>query len=82
MMYTLLLAEDEYSVRKAIINTINWEELGFQIIGEAENGLEALEIVEQYNPDVIITDIRMPFMGGIDLANCKRRTPLLKLYFN
>lgn len=82
MMYTLLLAEDEYSVRKAIINTINWEELGFQIIGEAENGLEALEIVEQYNPDVIITDIRMPFMGGIDLAKLVREiNPITKIVF-
>lgn len=81
-MYTLLLVEDEYSVRKAIINTINWGDLGFKIIGEAENGLEALDIVERYNPDVIITDIRMPFMDGIDLAKAVREiNPITKIVF-
>lgn len=81
-MYTLLFVEDEYNVRKAIINTIDWDNLGFRVIGEAENGLEAIDIVEKCNPDVIITDIKMPFMDGIEFAKLVREiNPLTKIVF-
>jgi len=81
-MYTLLFVEDEYNVRKAIINTIDWNSLGFRVIGEAENGLEAIDIVEKYNPDVIITDIKMPFMDGIEFAKLVREiNPVTKIVF-
>lgn len=81
-MYTLLFVEDEYNVRKAIINTIDWDSLGFRIIGEAENGLEAIDIVEKYKPDVIITDIKMPFMDGIEFAKLVREiNPVTKIVF-
>ena len=81
-MYTLLFVEDEYNVRKAIINTIDWNSLGFTVIGEAENGLEAIDIVEKCNPDVIITDIKMPFMDGIEFAKLVREiNPVTKIVF-
>ncbi|HHW01086.1 MAG TPA: response regulator [Clostridiaceae bacterium] len=81
-MYTLLFVEDEYNVRKAIINTIDWSSLGFTVIGEAENGLEAIDIVEKCNPDVIITDIKMPFMDGIEFAKLVREiNPVTKIVF-
>ena len=47
---------------------INWEEIGFSVVGEAENGIEALELVDRLEPDLLLTDIRMPFISGIELA--------------
>jgi len=67
-MYKLILVDDEEEVRKGILQKINWKELGFEIVGEAENGREALEMAEKVTPDVVITDIKMPFMDGIKLT--------------
>lgn len=67
-MYTILIADDEEELRRAIIRKVNWEEIGFQVIGEAENGIEALELVEKLEPDLLLTDIKMPFISGIELA--------------
>ncbi len=67
-MYKLLLVDDEIEVRKGIISKIDWTQTGFEIVGEAENGLEALEVMEKLNPDVAIIDIKMPFMDGMQLA--------------
>ena len=47
---------------------IPWEELGFRLAGSAGNGLDALQLVEKYEPDLLLTDIRMPFISGIELA--------------
>lgn len=67
-MYTVVVADDEIELRKAIIRKIPWEEIGFRVVGEAENGVEALELVGRLEPDLLITDIRMPFISGIELA--------------
>lgn len=67
-MYTIVVADDEEELRKAIIKKIQWEEIGFQVVGEAENGVEALELVEKMEPDLLLSDIRMPFISGIELA--------------
>lgn len=67
-MYKLLLIDDEAEVRQGIISKIDWKEIGFEIVGEAENGLEALEIIDKLNPDVAIIDIKMPFMDGMELV--------------
>ncbi len=64
-MYSILLVDDEDAVRSSIRTLTPWEENGFEIIGEASNGLEALDILEDGIPDVIITDIKMPYMDGI-----------------
>lgn len=64
--YTVLLADDEEEIRDGMANRLPWEALGFQIIGTAENGVEALEILEKEMPDVVITDIQMPFMDGLE----------------
>lgn len=67
-MYTVVIADDEKELRGAIIRRIHWEEIGFSVVGEAENGIEALELVSRLEPDLLLTDIRMPFISGIDLA--------------
>ena len=79
-MYKLAIFEDEPTVRKNIIKKIDWEKYGFKIVGEAENGKEALEVIEATCPDVIITDIEMPFMDGLELSKITReKYPTVKI---
>ena len=66
--YTVLLVDDEEDVIQVIMKKINWEGLGFSVIGYANNGVKALEMVEEYQPDVVMTDIKMPYMDGLELA--------------
>lgn len=67
-LYTVILVDDEEEVRQAIINKLDWENIGFQVIGYADNGEDALEIAEHLRPDVVMTDIKMPFMDGLTLS--------------
>lgn len=67
-MYTVVVADDEEELRHAIIRKIDWQSIGFQVVGEAENGVEALELIEKMEPDLLLTDIKMPFVSGIELA--------------
>lgn len=67
-MYTIVVADDEEELRRALIRRVDWESIGFLVVGEAENGIEALELVEKFEPDLLLTDIRMPFLSGIELA--------------
>ncbi len=67
--YTVLLVDDEEEVIQVIMKKLDWEELGFSVTGYACNGVKALEMVEEYQPDVVMTDIKMPFMNGMELAH-------------
>ena len=67
-MYSVLLVDDEEEVLSVIQKKLNWEELGFTVAGTCANGVEALEFVEANQPDVILSDIRMPYMDGLELA--------------
>jgi len=67
--YTILLVDDEEEVIRAIMKKINWEGLGFSVIGYACNGVKAFEMVEEFQPDVVMTDIIMPYMDGLELSN-------------
>lgn len=67
--YTVLLVDDEEEVIQVIMKKMNWDGLGFSVIGYAENGVKALELVEEFQPDVVMTDIRMPYMDGMELAD-------------
>ena len=67
-LYGIMLVDDEEEARKAIIRKMDWERLGFYVAGDAENGQDALEKVELLEPDVVMTDIRMPYMDGLTLA--------------
>jgi two-component system response regulator YesN len=66
-MFKVLLVDDEVYVRKGLLELIQWESLKFSIVGEANNGAEALDMMEQLEPDLVITDIRMPILDGLDL---------------
>ncbi len=78
--YSVLLVDDEEEVIRIIIKKIDWEALGFTVVGYADNGMKALELVEEMQPDVVMTDIRMPYMDGMELAgNIKDKYPETKL---
>lgn len=72
-MYTVLVAEDESDVREAIVTGTDWANLGFQVADSAENGQEAWELFAKGAPDLLLTDIRMPFMDGLQLAELVKR---------
>ena len=67
-IYTVVVADDEGELREAVCTMTPWEALGFHLVGSASNGLDALELVERLEPDLLLTDIRMPFISGIELA--------------
>ena len=78
--YTILLVDDEEEVIQAIIRKINWEELGFSVVGYADNGIKALEMIEESQPDVVMTDIKMPYMDGMELcSHIRREYPAMKI---
>ncbi|MEO3946954.1 response regulator transcription factor [Gorillibacterium sp. CAU 1737] len=66
-MYRAILVDDEGFTRKGLMKLIDWEASGFQVVGEADNGEDALELIEQLRPDVVVTDIRMPELDGLEL---------------
>jgi two-component system, response regulator YesN len=71
-MWKVLLVEDETRVRRLIKEIIDWERMGFVIIGEAANGIEALEVIQEESPHLILCDIMMPLMDGIELLRKAR----------
>ena len=66
-MYRALLVDDERIVKLAIKSMIQWEALGLELAGTASNGTSALQMIEKSKPDIIITDIKMPGMDGVEL---------------
>lgn len=79
-LYRIILVDDEEEVRKGIIRKIDWSRLGFEVVGDAENGAEALEKIEQLEPEVVMTDIRMPFMDGLTLTEkIRQKYPSMKV---
>ena len=68
----VLIVEDEYITRQGIKNMIDWNEEGFEIVGEAYNGKNAIDMVEKLRPHIVLTDIVMPVMDGIELGKVLR----------
>lgn len=78
-MKKILIADDEFLVRLGLKTTIDWQEHGYMIVGEAKNGKEALDLFEEFDPDILLTDIRMPLMDGLELIQAvKQRKKSLK----
>ncbi|HOV40623.1 MAG TPA: response regulator [Oscillospiraceae bacterium] len=79
-MLKIFLAEDEYVVREGIKNNINWAEEGFSFVGEAGDGETALPMIMDLKPDILITDIKMPFMDGFELSRLAvKKLPGIKI---
>lgn len=65
--YKAMIVDDEAEVREGIVTRLDWEGLGFEVVAEAENGLEAIEKAEANEVDLLLTDIKMPFMDGLSM---------------
>lgn len=75
-MYRVLLVDDEILIREAISQNTKWEELGYELAGTCKNGQEAINYLKEHPVDLVLTDIYMPYVDGIELAkyiyeNCK-----------
>ena len=75
-MIKLLVVDDEIWIRERISKEIPWESVQAEVVGTAEDGQEALEMAEELEPDIIITDIRMPGFDGIELLRELRKKSL------
>ena len=71
-MLKVLVVEDEEMIRKGIVLAVDWAAMDCVVVGEAANGVEALEAGERLNPSLIITDLKMPRMDGIEMLRCLR----------
>jgi two-component system response regulator YesN len=79
-MHRILIIDDDRIIRKGLVQTIPWEEHGFQVGGEAADGEQGLQLIEEFHPQIVISDIKMPFMGGLEMARIIReRYPQIKL---
>ena len=79
-MLRVFLVEDESTIRETLRDTVPWAQCGYEFAGEAGDGEMALPLIRQAKPDVLITDIRMPFMDGLDLSRLVlREFPGLKI---
>ena len=80
-MIKVFLVEDEKIIRKSIKNNVKWEENGFEFAGEAPDGEMALPMIEKLHPDIVITDIKMPYrssyfldMGSLTMQKKRSRS--------
>lgn len=79
-MKKVFLVDDEIIIRQGISNSINWEEEGYVYCGDAPDGEVALPLIEKHKPDIVITDIKMPFMDGLQLSKIIReKMPWIKI---
>ena len=73
-MYKVFLVDDEIVVREGIRSNFPWEQTDFMLAGEAPDGEMALSMLQDIKPDILITDIRMPFMDGLELCRAVSAT--------
>ena len=79
-MIKVFLVEDEYAIREGIKKSVDWEKDGFELVGEAGDGEVAFPKILKSKPDILITDIRMPFMDGLELSKLvKKELPGIRI---
>lgn len=66
-MYKVVIVEDEAIIRQGLINSIPWSDYDCKVVGEAKNGREGLELIAKVKPDIIVLDINMPVMSGLEM---------------
>ena len=67
-MLRIVIAEDEAMIRRGLVETMDWVAMHAEVVGEAADGVAALEVIHEKQPDVLLADIRMPRLSGLDLA--------------
>lgn len=67
-MIRVVIVEDEYYVRKGLIKTFDWDAMDCQVVGEAANGREGIAVIEETRPDLVIADVEMPVIDGIEMV--------------
>ena len=72
-MYSVFIVDDEMIVREGLRTKIDWEKSRFSFAGEAGDGEIALSMIQDIKPDILITDIKMPFMDGLELAQAVKK---------
>jgi two-component system, response regulator YesN len=81
-MITMLLIEDESFERQSLVNYIDWELIGVKIIGEAVNGSQGLAKALELKPDIVLTDVKMPVMNGIEMSiQIRQAAPGIRILF-
>ncbi len=81
-LLSVVVADDEQELLGAVCQLIDWEAIGFRLVGRAGNWLDALQLVEELQPDFLLTDIHMPFISGTALAaQVKAVQPLIQVAF-
>lgn len=79
-MHKLLIVDDEWMIREGLEKTVPWNEWDIEVVGTAKNGCEALEKLQELTVDILLTDIRMPKMTGLELIEvCKQQYPSMKI---
>ena len=71
-MHKILIVDDDRIIRKGLASTISWEEYEYQLVGEAADGEQGLEMIKNLRPDIVISDIKMPFMDGLSMVRSGR----------
>jgi two-component system response regulator YesN len=80
IMWKVMIVDDEKLICKLVQALVEWDKLGMQMAAQAENAIQALDMLQQYRPDILITDIRMPGMDGLELIkNAKKICPELEI---
>ena len=80
-MYKVVVVERDASIRKSTLDAVNWESEGYIVVGEAENGKNALEIIRETKTDLVLTDTELPEMDGISLATALEEFPWVRVVF-
>lgn len=80
IMYRVMIIDDEKAIRGLLRSSVSWDQLDMQVAGEAESGIEAINIIDELRPHIAFVDIKMPFMDGIEFSKLAiKRYPLLKI---